>query len=157
MLWLADNTKWRAGRAGGPCCQMKKLNFLRADELHRRACCTAGRASGLHIRRAGGLHSKLVCGKGRAGGLLFSAVCPALFGSLPDRLLVQPAGPPFCLLWNPHFCLLCIPPKLHVFHVETGPSARTARLSVFCAARRKFTFFIWKHGPPARLARRPTN
>jgi len=83
----------RAGRAGGPCCQMKKLNFLRADELHRRACCTTGRASGLH--------SKLVCGKGRAGGLPFSA----------------------------------------------------ARPSVFCAARQKFTFFIWKHGPPARPAR----
>ena len=27
-----------------------------------------------------------------------------------------------------------------------------ARPSVFCAARRKFTFFIWKHGPSARPA-----
>jgi len=25
----------------------------------------------------------------------------------------------------------------------------------FCSARRKFTFFIWKYGPPARPARRP--
>ena len=27
-----------------------------------------------------------------------------------------------------------------------------ARRSVFCAAHRKFKFFIWKHGPPARPA-----
>jgi len=26
--------------------------------------------------------------------------------------------------------------------------SRPARPSVFCAARRKFRFFIWKHGPP---------
>ena len=32
-----------------------------------------------------------------------------------------------------------------------------ARLSVFCAARLQFTFFIWKHGSPARPGRRPSN
>jgi len=53
-------------------------------------------------------------------GLLFSAASPALFGSPPHRLFVQPASPSFCL--------------------------------VFCAARRQFTFFIWKHGPPTRPA-----
>jgi len=94
-------------RAGGRCCRIKKLNFLRADELHRRACCTTGRASGLH--------SKLVYRKGRAGGLPFSAARPVLFRSPPDRLLVQPDDPPFCLL--------CSPPKVHVFHLETRPSS----------------------------------
>ena len=29
--------------------------------------------------------------------------------------------------------------------------------SVSCAARRKFTFFIWTHGPPNRPARWPSN
>jgi len=39
-----NNTKRRAGRAGGPCCQMKNMNFPLAGELHRRG---AGR---LHYR-----------------------------------------------------------------------------------------------------------
>ena len=30
----ADNTKWRAGRAGGPCCQIKNMDFPHAGELH---------------------------------------------------------------------------------------------------------------------------
>jgi len=93
----------------------------RAAQKGRPASCTTGRASGLHIKAVWGLHSKLGCGKGRAGGLHFSAARPALFRSPPDRLFVQPAGSPFCLL--------CSRP-----------------------ARRKFTFFIWKHGSPARLA-----
>jgi len=31
------NTKRRAGRAGGPCCQMKNMNYPRGGELHRSA------------------------------------------------------------------------------------------------------------------------
>jgi len=39
-----------------------------------------------------------------------------------------------------------------------APLCRSAgRPSVFCAARQKFAFFIWKHGPPARPAHRPSN
>jgi len=68
-----------------------------AAQKGRLACCTTGRASGLHIR--------LGCGKGRARGLPFSAARP----------FVQYAGPPFCFL--------CSPPKIHVFHLETRPSS----------------------------------
>ena len=122
---VADNTKrtTEGWRARGPCCQMKNMNFLRTGELHTKEGWQVAPQDGpvgWTLRRAGVLH--LGCGKGRAGGLPFSAACPALFRSPPHRLFVQPAGPPFCL--------------------------------VFCAARRQFTFFIWKHGPPAR---RPYN
>jgi len=77
------------------------------------ACCTTGRASGLHI--------KLGFAKRQARGLPFSAVRPALFRSPLARPFVQYAGPPFC------------------------------------AARQKFTFLVWKHGRPARPARRSSN
>jgi len=56
-------------------------------------------AGGLHIKGASGLYIKLGCGKGRSGGLPFSAARPALFRSSPHRLFVQPAGPPFCLVF----------------------------------------------------------
>ena len=55
-------------------------------------------ANRIVIISAGGLHSKLGCGKGRVGGLPFSATRPTHLRSQPDRLFVQPAGPPFCLL-----------------------------------------------------------
>jgi len=102
-----DNTKRRAGRAGGPCCQMKNMKFPRTGELHRRA----GRQAALQngpvgciLRQAGGLHIKLGCQNGRVGGLPFSAVRLAIFRSPP-------------------FCLLCSPPKVNVFHLETRPSS----------------------------------
>ena len=113
----------RAGRPGKPCCQKKNMNYPPSGELNRRA----GRQAALQdwpvgciLRGASGMHIKLGCGKGRSGGLPFSAARPALFRSPPHRLFMQPAGPPFCL--------------------------------VFCAARRQFTFFTWKHGLPARPA-----
>ena len=34
---VSDNTKRRAGRAGGPCSQMKNMNFPLAGELHKNA------------------------------------------------------------------------------------------------------------------------
>ena len=61
----------------------------------------------------------------RAGGLHIKLGCEK--GRLEGCPFLQPA-------------LLCSPPT---------------RPSVFCAARRKLTFFIWKHGPPARPAHRP--
>ena len=110
----ADSTKRRAGRAGGPCCQMKNMNYQRAGELHRadRQAALQDWLVGCTLSGTSGLHIKLGCGKGRSGGMPFSAARCTAF--------------------------LCSPP---------------ARLSVvFCAARRQFTFFIWKRGPPARPA-----
>jgi len=47
---------------------------------------------------------------------------PAEKGGPEGCRFLQPAppfsaGPPFCA-----FCLLCCPPKVHVFHLETQPS-----------------------------------
>jgi len=88
-----DNTKRRDGRAGGPCCKMKNMNCppLPAAQKGGPAGCTAGRASGLHI--------KLGYGKGRAGGLLFSAArWTALLFSPPKihvfHLEIRPSSPP---------------------------------------------------------------
>ena len=92
----AQKTEGRAGRAGGPCFQMKNVNFWRAAQK------TEGRA--------------------------------ALKGSPPAR--------PF-----PQTSLLC------------SPLARpVVQHALLCSssARRKFNFFIWQHGPPARPARRPS-
>ena len=85
-------------------------------------CCTTGRRAGKAAlqdgpvvctsRRAGGLHSKLGCEKGRPKD------CPFL---QPAQPLPQPAGPPFCAARRP--ALLCNPPKVHVFHLETRPSS----------------------------------
>ena len=46
-VYCWDNTNWRAGRAGGPCFQMEKVNFRRVA-AHK----TEGRAGGLR-KRAG--------------------------------------------------------------------------------------------------------
>ena len=93
------------------------MNFPQADELHRRAGWQAtqqDRPVGCTLGWSGGLHIRLAYGKGRAGGLPFSAARPALFRNPPDRLFVQPTGPPFCLQ--------CSLPKVHVFHLETQPA-----------------------------------
>ena len=79
----------------------------RAAQKGGPASCTTGQASELHIN--------LAYGKGWAEGLPFSAACPALFRNPPDRLFVQPAGPPFCLK--------CRLPKVHIFHLETALQA----------------------------------
>jgi len=70
---------WRAAQKGG----------RQAAQQDRPVDCTLGRAGGLHI--------KLAYGKGRAGGLPLSTARPTLFCNPPDRLFVQPAGPPFFL------------------------------------------------------------
>ena len=76
-----------------------------ASELHRRAGRQAAalqdRPVGCILRRAGRLRSKLGSEKGRAWEPPFSATRPTLFHRPPDRLFVQPAGPPFCLLCSP--------------------------------------------------------
>jgi len=94
------------------------MNFLRTGKLQRRA----GRQGTLHngpegyiLRQAGGLHVKLGCGNGLTGGLPFSATRPAVFRSPLDRIFMQPTGSPFCLL--------CSPPKINVFYLETRPSS----------------------------------
>jgi len=95
---------------------MKKLNFLQADELHKRACCTTGQASGLHIRQAGGGHSELVCGKGRTGRLLFFAARP----------FPQPAGPPFSAARRPALLSSVQPAKSSRFSFG-NPALHSAR------------------------------
>jgi len=96
-----DNNK---RRAGGPCCQMKNMNFPRAGELHRRAGWQVALQDwpvGCTLRGAGGLHIKLCCGKGRSGGLPISAARP----------FSQPAAPLLCAARWPALlsCLLCSP------------------------------------------------
>ena len=117
-----DNTKWRAGRPGGPYCQMKKYEFSAgwwATEKGRPAGYTTGRASGLHMK-AGRRAAHLAWLQKRVGRrAAFFCSPPCLFRSPPDHPFVQLAGPPFCLLCSPPACW-------------------------------KSTFFIWKHGPPAR-------
>jgi len=97
-----DNTNWRAGRAGGPCFQMEKVNFRRAGGL-------------LHTRQKGRLHKKAVrraaekggadCRKGQPSGPSFSAaqlnVQTALMYSPLAHPVVQPAGPSFCAARQP--------------------------------------------------------
>ena len=65
------------------------------------------------------------CTLGRAGGLHIK-LAPTEKGGPEGYPFPQPAGPFFVQPAGPPFCLQCILP-----------------------AHRKFTFFIWKHGPPA--------
>ena len=100
-----DNTKRKAGRTGGPCYQMKNLNFLQA------ACHTEGQDDRLHYRTGQwAAHLNLVAEKDGPEGCSF----------------LQPALP--------------------------FSAARRTALLCSLPAHRKFTFFIWKHGLPARPA-----
>jgi len=103
---ILDNTKQRAGRAGGPCCQINNMNFWRYGRLRRRpgrqaaqkaqlAGCTTGRVSELHIKAGQRLRK-----------------------SPPDCPFVQPV--------NPALCLMCTPPKLTFFIWKHSPPARLA-------------------------------
>jgi len=94
-----DNTNWKgrqAGRAGGPCFQMKNVNFRRAAQK------TEGRAGGLHKKAVQRAVDKGVagCKKGKPSSPPFSAaqltVQPFLMCSPLARPVVQPASPPFC-------------------------------------------------------------
>jgi len=69
------------------------------------------------LRGASGLHIKLGCGKRAVRRA-------ALFCSSP-RPFSQPAAPPFSAARRPSLlaCLLCSPPTVHVFHLETWPSS----------------------------------
>jgi len=102
------------------------MSFLGAGELHRRA----GRQAALQDGPVG-------CTLKRAGGLHIKLGCrKGLAGGLPlsagrPVLFRSPPDRPFVQPAGPPFCLLCSPP-----------------------ARRKFSFFIWKHSPPAHPARR---
>jgi len=80
---------------------------------------------GVHIRQRAGPAG---CTKGQSGGL-FRSHWPAFMCSSLTRPVVQPASRAFCAGCQPG--LLCSQPY-----------------------RRKFMLFIWKHGPPARPARR---
>ena len=107
-------------------------DWIRTEKFHSPLISAAlqdGGPAKLHYRTGqwsahqGGLVGYTVSWAAKKGGRRTALFCspPSLCRSLPDRLFVQPAGPPFC------------------------------------AARRKFTFFIWKHGPPARPAHQPSN
>ena len=79
-----------AGRAGGPCCQMKNMNFLRTGELHRRAerqAAPQDEPAGCTLKQSDWLHIRVGYGKRRAGELPFSAA---------PRPFPQPAGPSVC-------------------------------------------------------------
>ena len=78
------------------------------------------------------------CTTGRVSGLHIKVGCTVNWAAEkggPEGCPFLKPGPPFsaarwiAFLCGPPFCLLCSPPT-----------------------RRKFTFFIWKHGPPARPA-----
>ena len=51
-----DNTNWRAGRAGGPCFQMKNVNCRRAAQKTRQK----GGPTGCTKKRCGGLRKRAV-------------------------------------------------------------------------------------------------
>jgi len=73
-----DNTNWRASGPGGPCFQMKNVNYCRrTGGLHRRQDRRAGRQAAQKGGAAG-------CEKGQPCGPAFSAA----------QFNVQPAGPP---------------------------------------------------------------
>jgi len=113
-----DNTKRKAGRAGGPpCCQTKNMNIPGTGELHRRA----GRQAvlqdgpvGCTLRRADRMHIKLGCNKraGRRAALFFRPACP----------FPQPATPPFCATCQLALLSSVQPAKNSFFHLETRPS-----------------------------------
>jgi len=89
-----DNTNWRAGRAGGPCFQMKNVNFRRA------ALKTEGQAGGLHKKAVRQVVEKggACCRKGQPSGPPFSI----------GQLNVQPTGLSWCAACRP--ALLCSSP-----------------------------------------------
>ena len=72
-----DNTKRRAGRAGGPCFQFENMNCSglegcmegRAGHQGGQTGCTKGRAAQQNGRRAAQQSGQAACNKGRAGGL----------------------------------------------------------------------------------------
>ena len=53
----------------------------------------------------------------------------------------------------PQISLMCSPPA-HANVEPTGPPCMQPAGLPFCAACKKFLFFIWKHGPPAQPALR---
>ena len=119
-----DNTK---RQAGGPYCQIKNINLLRAGKLHRRAGQQAALQDGsvgctLRLHRPASCTLSLATERGGLEGYPFLQASPSFSA---DRPFVQPAGP--------SFCLLCRPPKIHVFHLETRPSGPPAlQLVLFC-------------------------
>jgi len=95
---MLDNTNWRAGRAGGPCFQMKNVNI-----------------GGLLIRQRSGPVRRDAQKGGPAG---FSA-------ARRPRLCVQLTGPLCCAAFS-RPGRLCSLPKIHVIHLETRPSCPPA-------------------------------
>jgi len=119
-----DNTKWRAGRPGGPYCQMKKHEFSAgwwATEKGGPAGYTTGRASGLHMK-AGRQAAHLAWLQKRVGRR-------AAFFCSPPCPFPQPTRPPFCAACRPALLSSVQPAsllKIHVFHLETRPSSPLA-------------------------------
>ena len=108
ITWVAkDKTNWRAG---GPCFQMKNVNFRRAAQK------TEGRAGGLRKRTGQAAEkSKQLWPALFRSQVYYAARRPALVYSPLARPVVQPAGPPFCAAGSPR--------KIQVFHLATRPSS----------------------------------
>jgi len=91
-----DNTNWRAGRARGPCFQMKNVNFRQAAQKTEGRAAQKGGPAGCEKWR-GGLQKRAALRPAHFGS---PASCPArrlaLICSPLARPVVQPAGPPFC-------------------------------------------------------------
>jgi len=87
-----------------------------------------GGLAGCTTGRTSGLHIKAGRRSAHKAGLRKGRAGGLPFSAEKKHPFPQAAGPPFC-------------------------ASRPARPSVFCAARRQFTFFIWKHGFPARRQR----
>ena len=123
MLHPGDNTKRRVGRPGWRAVLPNEKHEFSAGKRTAQKGWLAGSTTG----RASGLHIK--------AGLVGCTV----------RWAAEKGGPKDCPFLQP----------AQLFSAARRTSFLCSPLaspSVFCAACRKFTFFIWKHGSPARPA-----
>jgi len=105
FFYFTDNTNWRG--AGGPCFQMKGMDFRWAAQK------TQGRAS--RLRKKAGRATK----KGSPPARPFPQ--PSLMCSPPAHLNLQPTGPPCSAACRP--ALLCSSPARGKFMFSFGNTA----------------------------------
>jgi len=107
-----DNTNWRVSRLGGPCFQMKNVNFRQAAQK-----------SSLPARSF--LCSQAYCAAHR----------PALMCSPLTRPVVHSAGPPFCAAGSPQKMQI-----FHLATRPSSPAFSLSRPAAFRTEMRPETF-----------------